>query len=240
MNLKKLTQAVFEGLPPEYLWAAVDADGDIVIADHEHFFWHERKKWLFPSDKTIKIIVKTIGYDATDWQNSMIERLDVPSVGCTRNPVDMLTAADIDWSKAPEGATHWHDASTWYKIADDSVFVYSDYHDVWVLSAYEISDIDFSQDFITRPESIHDVARSIEAARVSEQSERTYPHYFKDVSDVDAIDLYHVARLYDITDPALFHAFKKIACAGKRGTKDQAQDVQEAIDALKRWQGLGV
>ena len=64
------------------------------------------------------------------------------------------------------------------------------------------------------------------------------PHYFMDVSDVDSIDLNHVARLYDITDPALFHAFPTIACAGKRGAKDQAQDVQEAIDALKRWQEL--
>lgn len=98
MNPKKLTQAVFEGLPSEYRWAAVDADGDIVIADHGHFFWHESKKWLFPSDSTIKIIVKTIGYDASDWQNSKIERLGIPS-------------ADIDWSRqdVPEGATHWHD-----------------------------------------------------------------------------------------------------------------------------------
>lgn len=69
-------------------------------------------------------------------------------------------------------------------------------------------------------------------------SQSPYPHYFKDVSGVDAIDLYHVAKLYEINDPALFHAFKKIACAGKRGAKDQAQDVQEAIDALKRWQEL--
>lgn len=69
-------------------------------------------------------------------------------------------------------------------------------------------------------------------------SEPKYPHYFKDVSGVDAIDLYHVAKLYEINDPALFHAFKKIACAGKRGAKDQAQDVQEAIDTLKRWQEL--
>lgn len=69
-------------------------------------------------------------------------------------------------------------------------------------------------------------------------SKSPYPHYFKDVSGVDAIDLYHVAKLYEINDPALFHAFKKIACAGKRGSKSQAQDVQEAIDALKRWQEL--
>lgn len=58
-----------------------------------------------------------------------------------------------DWENAPEGATHWHDAiSTWYKIADDSVF-YSNYRDVWVLSAYEISDINLSQGFIARPTS---------------------------------------------------------------------------------------
>lgn len=59
----------------------------------------------------------------------------------------------IDWKNAPSGATHWHDAiSTWYKIADDSVF-YSNYRDVWVLSAYEISDINLSQGFIPRPTS---------------------------------------------------------------------------------------
>lgn len=75
-------------------------------------------------------------------------------------------------------------------------------------------------------------------ARCSSYRVAAYPHYFKDVSGVDAIDLYHVAKLYEINDPALFHAFKKIACAGKRGSKGQAQDVKEAIDALKRWQEL--
>ena len=233
MNLKKLTQAVFDGLPPEYLWAAVDADGDIVIADHEHFFWHERKKWLFPSDKTIKIIVKTIGYDATDWQNSLIERQNV------------LTA-DIDWSAAPEGATHWHDGEwiRWTGHKDMNLWNLDAWDGCqWTLSAYGFHGTleGFLADgAIKRPESITDVVRSIEAARVAEQSKRTYPHYFKDVSDVDAIDLYHVAKLYEITDPALFRAFKKIACAGKRGAKDQAQDVQEAIDALKRWKELNV
>ena len=271
MNLKKLTQAVFEGLPPEYRWAAVDADGDIVIADHEHFFWHERKKWLFPSDKTIKIIVKTSGYDTTDWQNSLIERQNV------------LTAADIDWSKAPAGATHWHDGEwiRWTGHKDMNLWNLDAWDDGcrWTESAYGWHGTleTFLEDgAIPRPESITDVARSIEAARVAEQFKvepcpygcvaatieracmpwpdgdprhfetsdvqetKKYPHYFKDVSDVDAIDLYHVARLYDITDPALFHAFKKIACAGKRGAKDQAQDVEEAIDALQRWQELNV
>ena len=159
----------------------------------------------------------------------------------------MLTAADIDWSKAPEGTTHWHEGEwiRWTGKKDMNLWNLDAWDDgcQWTLSAYGFHGTleGFLADgAIKRPESITDVARSIEAARVAEKAERTYPHYFKDVSAVDAIDLYHVARLYDITDPALFHAFKKIACAGKRGAKDQAQDVQEAIDALKRWQELSV
>ena len=291
MNLKKLTQAVFDNLSPEYRWAAVDASG---VA----FAFNEKPRlgdivWAGVTNSDYRKVGDAFG--VVDWKNSLIERQVVPTAdidwsrqdvpeGATHyqpeceatnnggryfkdgfksvfepemhaawlavsKSIDLTGVIEIptkpepqvDWSAAPEGATHWHDDfSAWYKIVDDSAFIYSDYDDVWDLSAYEISDIKLSQGFIARPESIHDVARSIEAARVAEQSERTYPHYFKDVSDVDAIDLYHVARLYDITDPALFHAFKKIACAGKRGAKDQAQDVQEAIDALKRWQELNV
>lgn len=152
---KQLTQAVFDGLPPEYRWAYLDRDGDPCV----------------------------IG----DFEAELDARFPDHQPDCYEDGLELAT---------------WMDSVLW------------------------------------RKESITDVARSIEAARVAEQSERTYPHYFKDVSGVDAIDLYHVARLYDITDPALFHAFKKIACAGKRGAKDQAQDVQEAIDALKRWQEL--
>lgn len=163
----------------------------------------------------------------------------------------------IDWTSAPEGATHYRRSTdTFFKLCENKgEFWVGD----WAVTLYTLKTAkDNPSDFIKRPESITDVARSIEAARVAEKSmpwpdgdpryfetsdvpeTKKYPHYFKDVSAVDAIDLYHVARLYDITDPALFHAFKKIACAGKRGAKDRAQDVQEAIDALKRWQELNV
>ena len=227
MNLKKLTQAVFEGLPSEYRWAAVDANGKA---------WAFIKKpvcddLMFCDGDDAKSENVGVFFDATDWQNSLIERQDV------------LTAADIDWSKAPEGATHYSKRfGEYYKAEDGFLLNYLADESRWiVLIDWSISALESPHfEMIKLPESIHDIARSIEAARVAEQSERTYPHYFKDVSAVDAIDLYHVARLYDITDPALFHAFKKIACAGKRGAKDRAQDVQEAIDALKRWQELNV
>ena len=263
MNLKKLDQSVFEGLPSEYRWAVVRNCGSANAFNSEpKFFKADFRDWDFNNVDTVSL---GKGYDATDWQNSMIERQDVP------------TAADIDWIK---GAAYW--CKPIPPIQPSGFFINADFTQVhdgvsWVQALPQVKDLQdgtHSKHVVKRPESIRDVARSIEAARVAEksgnrcatctanicsviddcyvqraqeesarieeQSERTYPHYFKDVSGVDAIDLYHVARLYDITDPALFHAFKKIACAGKRGAKDQAQDVQEAIDALKRWQELNV
>lgn len=358
MSAKKLDQSVFDGLLSEYRWAVIDHCGEVFVLSGEKPELNKQKNdWHFYG-RDYSLVSCKYG-DATDWQNSLIERQYVPSVGCTGNPVDVPTAADIDWSRqeVPEGATHyspetdathalfykddftkmwvvvwpslgWQDAlpvgehervieiptkpepqvdwskapegATHYAPAEGvfyACFYKDDFKQVWVCD--DESEQWYSQwpslakgrSVIPRPEPITDtrrdpvleMARSIEAARVAEKVKRVinfadlvfedpvgslaaeyeaampypdgdpryfetsdvlktkkYPHYFKDVSAVDAIDLYHVARLYDITDPALFHAFKKIACAGKRGAKDQAQDVKEAIDALKRWQELNV
>jgi hypothetical protein len=42
-------------------------------------------------------------------------------------------------------------------------------------------------------------------------------------------------RIYGITDPMLFQAFKKIAFAGKRGHKSRISDIEDAICALNRF-----
>lgn len=65
-----------------------------------------------------------------------------------------------------------------------------------------------------------------------------HSHYHKDVSHLDTIDVYRVLQLFGVTDPCLQHAAKKILCAGLRLAKGEAQDVQEAIDALTRYQGM--
>lgn len=65
-----------------------------------------------------------------------------------------------------------------------------------------------------------------------------YNHYYKDISYLDGIDIYRVLMLYGVTDPCIAHAIKKLLCAGQRGGKDMEQDVQEAIDALVRWQDM--
>lgn len=65
-----------------------------------------------------------------------------------------------------------------------------------------------------------------------------YPHYFKDVTDLDSIDVYRVLELFHVTNPCLQHAIKKLLVAGGRGSKDIRKDVAEAIDTLERWQEM--
>lgn len=63
-------------------------------------------------------------------------------------------------------------------------------------------------------------------------------HYFKDVRHLDVIDVYRVLDLFQVTDPCLQHAIKKLLVAGGRGHKDPAKDIQEAIDTLTRLQRM--
>ena len=63
-----------------------------------------------------------------------------------------------------------------------------------------------------------------------------HSHYFKDVSKLQTIDVYRVLQLFEVTDPCLQHAIKKLLIAGGRGAKDTDRDIAEAIDSLKRWQ----
>ncbi len=66
-----------------------------------------------------------------------------------------------------------------------------------------------------------------------------FPHYFKVLPPgCRHVDVYRVLQLFEVTDPALQHAVKKLLCAGARGAKDKAQDVAEAIATLRRWQQM--
>ena len=64
-------------------------------------------------------------------------------------------------------------------------------------------------------------------------------HYFKPCPFTH-IDIYRILTMYEVTDPCLAHAIKKLLVAGKRGAKDEYKDVQEAIDTLSRWQDMRV
>jgi hypothetical protein len=50
----------------------------------------------------------------------------------------------------------------------------------------------------------------------------------------DFIDVYDVLKGFNITDPALQHGIKKLLMTGKRGHKDEKQDLMEIISAFSR------
>lgn len=68
--------------------------------------------------------------------------------------------------------------------------------------------------------------------------EKKHSHYFKDVSNLLELDVYRVLKLFDVTDPCIQHAVKKLLCAGGRGVKDVDKDVHEAIDSLLRYEEM--
>lgn len=64
---------------------------------------------------------------------------------------------------------------------------------------------------------------------------RAHSHYFKDVSHLKEVDVYRVLKLFEVTDPCLQHAIKKLLVAGGRGAgKDLERDLREAVDSINR------
>lgn len=64
---------------------------------------------------------------------------------------------------------------------------------------------------------------------------KRHQHYFKECPYTH-IDIYRLLLLFEVDDPCIQHAVKKLLVAGGRGAgKNITQDVQEAIDTMQRW-----
>lgn len=66
-----------------------------------------------------------------------------------------------------------------------------------------------------------------------------FSHYHKPCP-FPSVDIYRVLKLFDVSDPCLQHAVKKLLVAGGRGSKDVNKDIQEAMDSLARWAEMRV
>ncbi|QJD58181.1 hypothetical protein HG264_04240 [Pseudomonas sp. gcc21] len=73
---------------------------------------------------------------------------------------------------------------------------------------------------------------------MEKQQKRDHGHYKKDVSHLRMVDVYRVVELFDVPAGPIDHAVKKLLCAGMRGHKDLAHDIQDVIDSLVRWQEM--
>ncbi|WII71729.1 hypothetical protein QJS83_14785 [Bdellovibrio sp. 22V] len=70
---------------------------------------------------------------------------------------------------------------------------------------------------------------------ISGKKEITLPDGRKEVMRVEVqVDIYDVINAWNLTDPALQHALKKLIQPGQRGNKTRSQDLQEAIYSIER------
>lgn len=59
--------------------------------------------------------------------------------------------------------------------------------------------------------------------------------YVKNIVKYSKLDIYRICHLYEVGDPGIQHAIKKLLCAGKRnGGKSLEQDYREAIASIQR------
>lgn len=56
----------------------------------------------------------------------------------------------------------------------------------------------------------------------------------KDITHLQYIDVYRPLGLFNVNDPCLQHGFKKLLCAGMRGSKDELKDIRETIATFGR------
>lgn len=56
--------------------------------------------------------------------------------------------------------------------------------------------------------------------------------YLRDIRHLDEIDVYGILELYNVTDPYIQHAIKKLLVPGGRGIKTDEQDIREATNTL--------
>lgn len=65
---------------------------------------------------------------------------------------------------------------------------------------------------------------------------KEYSHYYKKIpSGVEYVDVYRVLELFQVHNPSIAHAVKKLLVAGGRGHKNIEKDIKEAIVSLNRW-----
>jgi len=71
-------------------------------------------------------------------------------------------------------------------------------------------------------------------SRVVESLFSNKSKYHREIKKGVSVDVYDVLSAFEVVNPAMQHALKKMLAPGKRGAKDTIQDMQEAIQSIER------
>lgn len=67
-----------------------------------------------------------------------------------------------------------------------------------------------------------------------EELEANKNKYQREIKDGVFVDVYDVLKAFNVVNPAMAHAIKKMLAPGQRGAKDTIQDMKEAIQSIER------
>lgn len=200
----------------------------------KNYYWQLGEWHLYPCGVDIKPIEK----------KEMKEFLVNHDNKWTLQLLDSDTEENSFRVAVPSGATHCAKG----KYSGNCVFLKVDsageheyYNDSWLFRKNPLNKMYFTTQSLwqrsQQPEElpfIDDEPKSLNDTYAEIEQVRQHNHYFKDVSDIDQMDVYEVLKRFEVTDPCLQHIVKKALCAGQRGHKDFKKDLQDILDTAVR------
>lgn len=154
----------------------------------------------------------------------------------------------VDWSKAPDGATHYGGGAFW--IEAGSNFGFRKYKEDRRMFDFSIDKPQSFTDYEQRPQQWPENEERVDIIGTNggdgmhydefrEDTRATVlkPTYNRDIIGLDGtkttVDVYRVLDAFKTESPAIDHAVKKLLCAGIRHQKDRKQDLEEAIKSIQ-------
>ena len=83
-------------------------------------------------------------------------------------------------------------------------------------------------------ERVEVIARNGNDGEHYAELENNKSKYHREIKKGVFVDVYDVLSAFEVVNPAMQHALKKMLAPGKRGAKDTVQDMQEAIQSIER------
>jgi hypothetical protein len=168
----------------------------------------------------------------------------------------------IDWSSAPEGAEFYADGY-FRREKDGVQHFWHPQAESWWNSGFPAAALERKIDYVKRPQQWpetderinniglnrteddtghYDMEDKLDSITVySNQREPETPHgnkYDRTIigkygTGKCTVDVYRVLNAFPTGSPEIDHALKKLLAAGKRGAKDELQDLREAVQSIE-------
>ena len=194
--------------------------------------------------KWVNKYFEVTGEDKQDY----LDAIEVEKVGSKKEPVSVYVK-EYKGLSVPSGATHYSEDGekiTFYRVGAPRVERYSKplcaADDPWssCLSnpTNELPKIEEEKVFTDTnkelSERVEVIARNGNDGEHYAELENNKSKYHREIKKGVFVDVYDVLSAFEVVNPAMQHALKKMLAPGKRGAKDTVQDMQEAIQSIER------